>query len=164
MQQQRGGRVVEVVRVVDDEQQRPVVGVVEDRLGEVAQQITAALGLAARRRREQRSEGAVRDGRRAAIGAYLRRPVAALGREAEAFDGQAGLADAGGPREQHAAGITVHGRCHLRELGDPADQRPRRGVHDRRVLLVSLPWITRAVFHARAREGGDSRGNPDVRR
>ena len=43
VQQQRRRRVVEVVSVVDDEQQRPAVGVVEDRLGEVAQQVAAAL-------------------------------------------------------------------------------------------------------------------------
>ena len=143
VQEQRRRRVVEVLGVVHEQQQRPAVGVVHDRLGEVAQQVAAALGLATRRRRQQRREGAVWDGRRAPAGTDVRGPVPVPGANAQALESEPGLADAGGAREQHAAGFAVHRRRHLRELGDPPDQRPRRGIHRR---VSSCPGITARIL------------------
>ena len=154
VQEQRRRRVVEVLGVVHEEHPGRAIGVVEDRLGEIAQQVAATLGLAARRGREQRGEGAVRDGRRAPVGTDVRGPVPAPGPDAQALEGEPGLADAGGAGEQHAAGLAVHRRRHLRELGDPPDQRPRRGVHRRRAFL---PWNHGP--HSRE-QAGESPGTP----
>jgi hypothetical protein len=158
MQEQRRRRVVEVVGVVHHEHQPMAVPVIDHGLGEGTQQVPATLRLAARRRWEQRRERAVGDGRRAAVGAHVGGAVPPLGREIHALDRETGLADAGRPGEQHASGLAVHGRRHLRELGHPADQRPRRRVHDRRIPLLPHPCATAAVSHAgTACDGGSPR-------
>jgi hypothetical protein len=127
VQEQRRRRVVEVVGVVDDEQQLPAVGVVEDRLRERAEEVTSALGRATRRWQQAR-ERAIGNGRRGAVGPHVRRRVATVGRNGLALEREPRLPHTRRPREQHAAGVAVHSADHATELTGPADERPRRGV------------------------------------
>ena len=117
--------VVELVGVVDQQHQAPTTGGFDDRRGRPPERLGATVGCRARDR-QQRREHPERDRRRAAVRADLRRGPAAGFGEREALRGQPRLADAGRPREEHAAGIVVHESADRGELGFAPHQRPRR--------------------------------------
>ena len=155
--QERGRRVVEVVRIVDEQHEPLVTRGADDRGRRAAQGLRATVRRRGRRRQERREcpEG---DGRRAAVGAHLRgHPSAGLG-ERDALGGQTRLADAGGPREQDAARAAVHGLAHDLQLALAPDERPGRSVpHPSPVSHGSCPRILRSGKHHAKRKARNQR-------
>ena len=121
---QRGGRVVELVGVVDEHEEPLVSGLAEHRRGGLTEGVGLAL-VAAKRRGEKRSERAVGNRRRGPVRAHHRgRPPTVLGQR-QALGRESGLTHPGRAGEEDAARAEVHRVGDVGELGGTADERPR---------------------------------------
>ena len=123
---QRRAGVVELVRVVDDQQHPPVARPGQDRLRGLAERVGLPLrgGEGAGKMGGERPE---RDRRRSPVGTHQRAGPAPRPGQVERLGGQAGLADPGRAGEHHPGQVAVHHRGHGRELGGSPDERPGGG-------------------------------------